>query len=119
MFVVNIVVAWVWILLGVWLAPAAPWVGFGPIVFQMVINNIQHVLLFQIKNKGYNPGLVTAVILLMPYCVFVTWYIVHNNLFTPVDWLLGILSGVAVFAAFLATTMTLRRRAQASIMASR
>nr|WP_314464270.1 HXXEE domain-containing protein [uncultured Clostridium sp.] len=106
LFFVNIIVLWLWIILGAVFAKSIPWVGFGPILLQILINNVTHTIAFQKKQKGYNPGLITTIVLLMPYNVFVIWYIIKYNVFTQIDWVYGIASGLIVPVLLFTITMT-------------
>lgn len=106
LFFVNIIVLWLWIILGAIFAKTIPWIGVGPILLQILINNITHTIAFQTKQKGYNPGLITTILLLMPYNVFVIWYIIKYNVFTQSDWVYGIASGLIVPAILFTITMT-------------
>ncbi len=110
-FAVNMGV-WLWIILGALLANIAPWVGFGPVLLQLLINNITHTFVFQGQQLGYNPGLITTVLILMPYCTLVIWYIILAQVYSPMDWLLGIFSGLAVPVILLTITLTLPTHAK-------
>jgi hypothetical protein len=114
LFFVNIIVFWSWIILGGIFAPNIPWIGFGPILLQLLINNITHTVAFQTKQHGYNPGLFTTIFLLMPYSTFVIWYIIKYNIFTPNDWALGIISGLIAPVLLFTITMTRNRMASKS-----
>lgn len=98
MFQVNIVICWTMIILGAFLAPVAPWVGFSMIWFELVINNVTHTLLFQGEKLAYTPGLITNSFLLLPYG---TWTLLYaTEFFTWSDWLLSVLLA-AVIVGFL------------------
>lgn len=115
-FAVNIGL-WAWIIAGALLAPVAPWVGLGPVLLQLLVNNITHTVAFQTRQRGYNPGLLTTIFVLMPYCTLVIWYIIFTNRFTPLDWVLGIASGLAVPAILLTITRTRNKRASQQALA--
>ncbi len=106
LFFVNIIVLWLWIILGAVFAKTIPWIGLGPILLQILINNVTHTIAFQKKQKGYNPGLITTIVLLMPYNVFVIWYIIKYNVFTQNDWIYGLASGLIVPVILFSITMT-------------
>ncbi|HEX7755257.1 MAG TPA: HXXEE domain-containing protein [Niabella sp.] len=106
LFFVNIIVLWLWIILGAVFAKTIPWIGLGPILLQILINNVTHTIAFQKKQKGYNPGLITTIVLLMPYNVFVIWYIIKHNVFTQNDWIYGLASGLIVPVILFSITMT-------------
>jgi len=93
-FLVNPLLIWPWVIIGAVLY-TIPWIGFAAIIFQFAINNLQHLITFQLKNRGYNPGMFTTMLLLIPYCVVVTWYVIAYNVMTGTDWVLSfILFGV-------------------------
>lgn len=110
-FAVNIGF-WLWIILGALLANVAPWVGFGPVMLQILINNFTHTFLFQGQQRGYNPGLITTILVLMPYCTLVIGYIILTQAFTPLDWFLGIASGLVPMPIFLTINLFLWRRTE-------
>ena len=73
-----------------------------------------HTVVFQSRHRGYNPGLITTVFALMPYCTIMIAYIINQGLFTPVDWALGIGVSLLPVVAMLTITMTRRRRAMSA-----
>jgi hypothetical protein len=100
---------WAIIIAGALLANVAPWVGLIGVMLQLGVNNFTHTVAFQTRRRGYNPGLVTTVFVLMPYCTLVVAYIIINGVFTTTDWLLGIGLSLVPVLAMLAITMTRRR----------
>ena len=56
---------WVVMIIGALMANIAPWLGLGMIIFNF-INIFGHLIIFQKKVKGYNPGMVTA-FLMIPF----------------------------------------------------
>lgn len=92
--------AWVWAFSGALLAQSYPWIGASFLIFQTLLNCFSHPLIFQIKRKGYNPGLATTLVLFIPYLTFTFWYIINNNLFTITDWSLTLIVGVVLTAVF-------------------
>ncbi|MEI6623754.1 MAG: HXXEE domain-containing protein [Actinomycetes bacterium] len=110
-FFVNIVTVWVWAIAAALLAGIAPWVGFGLVVFNAGVNCIQHSVIFQIKHEGYNPGLITTMLLLLPFSTFITIYVIQNNVLSPIDWVLSFVLGLAVFVGFVAITGSRRKSA--------
>lgn len=95
--VVNLF-AWTWGLLGALLAQVYPWIGASFLIFQILINCLSHPLSFQFNSKGYNPGLATTLLLLVPYITFSFWYIISHQVFTVTDWQLTVLLGVGLSA---------------------
>ncbi|MEI6622892.1 MAG: HXXEE domain-containing protein [Actinomycetes bacterium] len=96
---------------GALLAGVAPWVGFGLVVFNAGVNCIQHSVLFQIKHEGYNPGLITTMLLLLPFSTFITIYVIQNSVLTPIDWVLSVVLGLGVVAGYAVTTGSKRKSA--------
>jgi Protein of unknown function with HXXEE motif len=104
-FFVNPVLIWPWAIIGA-VFYTLPWIGFSLIIFQFVINNVQHAVLFQLKRKGYNPGLFTTLFVLIPYCTLVTWYVIANNTLTTPDWIFSFLVCAGVVVTLMAITLT-------------
>ncbi|MCX6694602.1 MAG: HXXEE domain-containing protein [Methanomicrobiales archaeon] len=102
-FLVNPLLIWPWAILGA-VFYTIPWIGFGLIIFQFVINNLQHTITFQLVSKGYNPGLGTTVFLLIPYCTVVTWYVLTHPILTTTDWVLSLLLCGVIFLTLLSIT---------------
>jgi hypothetical protein len=95
-FQVNLMIAWPMVILGAILAPVAPWLGFSMIWFELILNNVMHTILFQGAKPTYNPGLITNSFLLLPYG---TWTLLTAaGFFTPLDWVLSAVVGVAIAA---------------------
>lgn len=95
-FQVNLLIAWPMVILGAILAPVVPWLGFSMIWFELILNNVMHTILFQSAKPTYNPGLITNSFLLLPYG---TWTLVTAaGFFTPLDWVLSAVVGVAIAA---------------------
>ncbi|MHA1353245.1 MAG: HXXEE domain-containing protein [Candidatus Heimdallarchaeaceae archaeon] len=86
--------------LGVWtlfvfaalISSIAPWLGFAMIIFN-VVNIVGHLLVFQKKVKGYNPGAVTA-FLMIPFLVLSSIFIISNQFLTTLGYVLAVLIGV-------------------------
>jgi hypothetical protein len=101
--------AWVWAILGGLLANTLPWVGMGLIIFQLIINGIQHTALFQIKKQGYNPGFITTFLLLNPFCVVTIFYGLKFNILNSMDWFLALILGIGYILVLISIT-TLKRQ---------
>ncbi len=84
--------AWLLFLLGALMATVAPWFGLAMVVFN-VINILGHLVVFQVKVKGYNPGLVTA-ILMIPFLIYAFWIISRENLMIMQDLFLALVLGI-------------------------
>jgi hypothetical protein len=111
-FQVNLMIAWPMVILGAILAPVAPWLGFSMIWFELIINNVMHTILFQGAKPTYNPGLITNSFLLLPYG---TWTLLTAAIFfTPLDWMLSAVMGVAISAVLANKTRGRLTRAKAA-----
>ncbi|GAP18865.1 HXXEE domain-containing protein [Levilinea saccharolytica] len=111
-FQVNLVIAWPMVILGAVLAPVAPWLGFSMIWFELILNNVMHTILFQGAKPAYNPGLITNSFLLLPYG---TWTLLTAaGFFTPLDWVLSAVVGVAITAVLANKTRGRLARAKAA-----
>ena len=111
-FQVNLMIAWPMVILGALLAPVAPWLGFSMIWFELIINNVMHTILFQGAKPTYNPGLVTNSFLLLPYG---TWTLLTAaSFFTPLDWVLSAVVGLAISALLANKTRGRLARAKAA-----
>lgn len=101
----NPILIWPWVTLGA-LFYTVPWIGISAVFFQLGINNIQHIGLFQVRHKGYNPGLFTTMFLMMPYCTLILWYVLVNPVMTTTDWILSFVVSAGVILTLLSITMT-------------
>jgi hypothetical protein len=108
-FLVNPVLIWPWVILGA-IFYTIPWIGFSAIIFQFAINNVQHAAGFQMKSRGYNPGLVTTMLLLIPYCTLVTWYVLTHHVMTTTEWVLSFLLFGFIFVILLSITRSRMKR---------
>jgi len=111
-FFINPVLIWSWAIIGA-VYYTLPWIGFSLIIFQFLINNTQHTIVFQLKNKGYNPGLFTTMFVLLPYCTFVIWYVISQKALTVSDWVLSIIVSVGIILTLLSITLTRNKHADA------
>jgi len=60
-------------------------------------NFIAHTFLFNIKGKThYSPGMATAILLFLPISVYFFYLVIMGNLASPLDWVLGIVLGIAL-----------------------
>jgi hypothetical protein len=101
-FQVNIVLAWPVIILGAILANVAPWIGMSMILFQIIINNVTHTIVFQKGKPTYNPGLITNCVVIVPFCVYAIY--TAWGFFQWYDWGLAALLGVGVSVALMKKT---------------
>lgn len=100
---------WIWAILGALLVNIVPWVGMGLIFFQLLINGIQHTIIFQIKKQGYNPGFLTTWLVLNPFCVITIFYAYYIHALSPFEWLLALILGVGFIGVLFAKTMSKRK----------
>jgi hypothetical protein len=107
---INPILIWTWAVIGA-VFYTTPWIGFGLILFQFGINNIGHTVLFQIKQKGYNPGLLTTLAVLIPYCTLVIWYVIDQHILTTTAWILSFVLAFGVLAILQVITFSLVRHA--------
>lgn len=84
-------------------------VGMGLIFFQLLINGVQHTIIFQIKKTGYNPGFLTPWLVLNPFCVITIFYAYYIHALSSLDWLLAIILGVGFIGVLFAKTMSKRK----------
>lgn len=114
LFIVNVGLFWPLIIAGGLLAVVAPWVGFIVVMLQILMNVFTHSFAFQTRHRGYNPGFITNIFVIIPYCTLVVGYVVVAHVFTTLDWALGIGIPVAMVLVMAAVTLTRRKRAPAT-----
>ncbi len=97
--VVNLGVGWLAYFLAAILAGRAMWLGIATLLVSLG-NFIAHTFLFNIKGKTrYNPGMLTAIVLFLPLVGIFFTTLIRQQAATPLDWLVGILLGVALNVA--------------------
>ncbi|UJG44236.1 MAG: HXXEE domain-containing protein [Candidatus Heimdallarchaeum endolithica] len=104
--------------LGVWaifvfaalISSIAPWLGFAMIIFN-VVNIVGHLLVFQKKVKGYNPGAVTA-FLMIPFLVLSSIFIISNQFLTTLGYVLAVLIGVLCGASLPIIGVIIKKKAK-------
>lgn len=101
--------AWIWAILGGLLVNFLPWVGMGLIFFQLLINGIQHTVIFQIKKPGYNPGFLTTWLVLNPYCILTIFYAYYNHALTSIEWIIALILGIGFIGIMLLKTASKRK----------
>ncbi len=74
--VINLGIWFVFILAAL-ITSTAPWLGFGMIIFN-IVNIIGHLIIFQKGTKGYNPGMITA-LLMIPFLIFSFIFVITND----------------------------------------
>jgi len=94
--IVNVVIGWGFYFLAAIFAENALWLGIATILVS-VGNIVAHTVIFNIKGKTvYNPGVLTALILFLPLSLYFFYFVIQNGLVTPIDWILGIILGIAL-----------------------
>jgi Protein of unknown function with HXXEE motif len=78
---------------------------------QLAINNVQHIVIYQFRQRGYNPGLFTTMFVLMPYCTLVLWYVLVHPVMTTTDWILAFAVAAGIPLTLMSITMTRRKHA--------
>lgn len=101
---------WLLIILSALLAEIAPWFGLGLIIFNFV-NILGHLVLFQTKSPGYNPGTVTA-ILMIPFLVIALKFVIEQSLISPIGYILAIVIGFLSGISLPVSGFLIRRRYQ-------
>jgi hypothetical protein len=85
---------------------AFPWLGLGLVIFNFS-NIFGHLILFQIKKKGYNPGFLTALLLMVPITSYVLYYSLFAE-FTGLDYFLAV--GIGIFTSLSLPVIGIQRR---------
>lgn len=94
--VVNVLVGWLLYLLAALFGTNAVWLAIAAILIS-VGNFIAHTFLFNIRGRtGYNPGMLTAILLFLPISAYFFSFVISRKLATPVDWVAGVLLGIAL-----------------------
>ncbi len=94
--IVNVVVGWLFYFLAAIFAEKAIWLGIATLLVSAG-NFVAHTFLFNIKGKTrYNPGMLTADLLFLPLAVVFFILVIQNRAATPVDWLVGVMLGIAL-----------------------
>jgi hypothetical protein len=94
--IVNIGVGWLAYVLAAILVERAVWLAIA-VILVSVGNFIAHTFVFNIKGRTlYNPGMATAIVLFVPISAYFGFLVITNNVATPVDWIVGIVLGIAL-----------------------
>jgi len=94
--IINVLVGWLFYFLAAAFAEKALWLGIATILVSAG-NFFAHTFLFNIKGKTrYNPGMLTADLLFLPIVIYLFTLIIQSNLAVPMDWVLGVLLGLAL-----------------------
>jgi hypothetical protein len=96
-FIINIGAVWVLDVVVIYLAWRVD-LGLGLIaVYLMLINAFVHIA-GAIRSRSYNPGLVTAVVLFLPFGGYAWWRIEASGAPTTAEHIIGLAIGIAVHA---------------------
>jgi len=111
---INVAYVWVPVGLAVLFPEALRWVGFGWVGLTL-INAFSHIVT-SIRLRIYNPGLVTSIVLFLPFTIFVLWFEATHGLLSGSEVGLVALAGVVLHipVAALFVVPFLRRRAAAA-----
>jgi hypothetical protein len=94
--IINILVGWLTYFLAALFAGKAVWLAIATILVSLG-NFIAHTFLFNLRGKTrYSPGMLTAILLFLPISVYFFYFIIRNKSAGPVDWIAGILLGIAL-----------------------
>lgn len=108
-FVINIGGVWLFNLVSIWLAATVD-LGFGLIgIYGMLVNGVVHVVA-TIVGRRYNPGLVTAVVLMLPAGLVGMWGVVASGHGTLAFQLIGLGAAIALHIAIIGYVLTNKRR---------
>jgi hypothetical protein len=106
-FVINIGAVWMLDVVVIYLARGVA-LGFGLIaVYLMLINAFVHIA-GAIRSRAYNPGLVTSIVLFLPFGGYAWWRIEASGAPTTAEHIVGLAIGIAVHAIIVA--YAIRRR---------
>ncbi len=102
-FILNIGI-WIMITIGAIVSIKAVWFPVMIIIFNSC-NALTHLGPFAVKARGYNPGMITSVFLILPYTAIVLYLIITSNLLTGVNLALTIISGFLLISLLLITVV--------------
>ena len=112
-FVINIGGVWVLDALAIWLTATVS-IGFGLIVtYGAVVNGVLHVVV-GLVTRSYNPGLVTAIFLLLPAGIVGTYLLTASGGAGVLYHVLGIVVSLALHVAIVVSVLRNKRRLAAA-----
>jgi hypothetical protein len=106
-FVINIGAVWILDVAVIYLAWSVD-LGFGLIAVDLMLINATVHIVGAIRSRSYNPGLVTAVVLFLPFSSYAWWQIQISGAPTAANHIVGLSIGIAVHAIIVG--YALRRR---------
>ena len=108
-FIINVPCVWGVIALSLWLT-ARVHPGLALIaVYLPLLNAVIHIGQ-AVVSRGYNPGLVTAIVLFLPVCSWCLWTIQKSGSGTPLMHAIGAASAFAIHAAIAVAVLRNRRQ---------
>ncbi len=111
-FVINIGGVWLFNLVSIWLAATVD-LGFGLIgIYGMLVNAVVH-MVAALVSRRYNPGLVTAIVLMLPAGLAGLWLV---NASGHGGWpfqATGLVAAIALHIAIIGFVLTNKRRLSA------
>ena len=100
-FVINIGLVWAWIVLVLYLTRFVA-VGLGMLaVAPVFINALVH-MAQAARMRMYNPGLVTAVVLLLPWSTWAGAVLIGTGAVSGLDYVWGLVAGIAIHGVIVA-----------------
>lgn len=102
---------WLVIVLGALLADHAPYVAMAA-VFMQLLNVVAHPIMFPLKHPGYNPGIATALVLILPYMTVMFSYTIANKILGAGGFILAFAIGMGCNIVFVAVTRIMVFRAR-------
>lgn len=94
--IINVTTGWLFYFLAAFFGSKVLWLGIATILVSLG-NFIAHTFLFNIKGKThYSPGMLTADFFFLPIVVWFFYLVIHGSLASPLDWVFGILLGLAL-----------------------
>lgn len=91
---INVLLGWLLYILAIIFAQHAVWLAVASIMIS-VGNVIAHTFLFNIKGKTfYNPGMATALGILLPTTIFLFQFVIQTNLLNTADFIVGLILGI-------------------------
>ncbi len=102
---------------GMWFViAAAAIVGTKAIWFPVMLlifnagNSLAHSLPFAIKARGYNPGFLSSLFLMLPFTVYVVLSVINANLMTTVELIVAIAGGLILLVCLVSGGATIKLR---------
>jgi len=101
--------SWIIFIIAALLAKPFPWLGAGMILFN-VVNILGHLIIFQKKKKGYNPGMITAV-LMIPFLIFAFKVVYEQKIMSTGEYILASIIGLIFGISLPLAGLIIRKRA--------